>query len=274
MRHRRCMTAVALGVVTAAVSFSVSAQVAPQPRIAFAVNSPSVDIFTVDLNGRNLLNLTKNAVWGSAPSWSPDGSQLAFASATRAEGRGGIYVMNADGAAVRPLSNEIGSNYGPTWSPGGTRIAFISTRDNWGYAGVFVMDANGANQRIVTGAPLFHDVDPAWSPDGGRIAFKSSRDGNGELYVIDEDGANLRRLTDDPAEDGGPTWSPDGRTIAFHSDRGGASDIYTMDLDGRRVRRLTEAAGPWATHDPHGRRTGSSSRFSPLVTGRGPRRCT
>jgi Tol biopolymer transport system component len=69
-------------------------------------------------------------------------------------------------------------------------------------------------------------------------------DGNIEIYVMDADGANTRRLTDHPFDDYWPTWSPDSRRIAFTSNRGGNQNIYVMDADGRNVRRLTSKPEP------------------------------
>ena len=72
---------------------------------------------------------------------------------------------------------------------------------------------------------------PAFSPDGTRIAFTSNRDGNSEIYVMNRDGSNVRRLTNNPAIDSTPTWSPTGTQIAFTSDRTGPPQIY---VDRRR----------------------------------------
>lgn len=87
-----------------------------------------------------------------------------------------------------------------------------------------------------------NDGDPAWSPDGRQIAFSSDRDGNREIYVMDADGANVRRLTDHPAWDGHPYWSPDGSRILFESNRGPGQtfEVLTMLANGRRLRRLTD----------------------------------
>jgi TolB protein len=90
---------------------------------------------------------------------------------------------------------------------------------------------------------------PAWSPDGTRIAFASTRDGNAEIYVMDADGRNVKRLTNHPAIDQDPAWSPDGRRIAFTTsrlDRGNVGrhrtflDVAVMDADGSNVRILTK----------------------------------
>jgi len=81
---------------------------------------------------------------------------------------------------------------------------------------------------------------PAWSPNGTKIAFQSSRDGNPEIYVMNADGSNSTRLTENRANDEFPVWSPDGSKIAFISNRDGQQDIYIMNADGSNVTRLTD----------------------------------
>ena len=67
----------------------------------------------------------------------------------------------------------------------------------------------------------------------------SKRDGNYEIYIMNADGSNVTRLTDNPAEDTFPSLSPDGKRIAFQSARDGYNEIYVMDSDGSKVTRLT-----------------------------------
>ena len=167
-------------------------------------------------------------------------AQIAFASA-----RGGdldIYVMDEDGSNVTQLTNHPHTDSGPVWSPDGTRIAFSSLRDdpmnidrNWE---VYVMDANGGNPVRLTQEPLVDGL-PAWSPYGNRIAFASNRHGTGDIYVMNDGGGNVRRLTHDDTNrspyDWAPAWSPSGRFIAFESTRGGrGSDIWLMNSDGTK----------------------------------------
>lgn len=77
-----------------------------------------------------------------------------------------------------------------------------------------------------------------------QIAFVSNREGNFEIYVMDTDGKNHRRLTDNPAIDWDPSWSPDGERIVFSSEKGDSGwdiDIYVIDADGGNPRRLTRS---------------------------------
>ena len=73
-----------------------------------------------------------------------------------------------------------------------------------------------------------------------KIAFASERDGNLEIYIMDPDGSNQVRLTNNDSADAVPRWSPDGSKIAFQSDRGGNYEIYVMDPDGSNQVRLTD----------------------------------
>ena len=73
-----------------------------------------------------------------------------------------------------------------------------------------------------------------------KIAFTSDRDGNSEIYVINADGTEQTRLTDDPRGDGSPSWSPDGRLIAFASNRDGDWEVFVMNADGTDKQQLTD----------------------------------
>ena len=186
-----------------------------------------------------LRRLTNHDAVDGGPSWSPDGTQIAFHSDRddRIRGYRKIYVMDAaDGSNPRPLIFERSNDEFPSWSPDGTQIAFHSTS----YYEIFAMDADGSNPRQLTNSSGRSEF-PSWSPDGTQIVFHHNRnyDGNWEIYVMDADGSNLRRLTSHSAVDRGPSWSPDGSQIVFHSDRDGNAEIYVMDADGSNSRRLT-----------------------------------
>jgi Tol biopolymer transport system component len=90
------------------------------------------------------------------------------------------------------------------------------------------------------------------SAESGKIAFTLLHDGNGGIYIIDDNGENLRRLTDHLAHDSYPVWLPDGRHIAFCSNRDGAFSIYTMDLAGKNIKRIVDLIGRPAV-SPDGR---------------------
>ncbi len=81
---------------------------------------------------------------------------------------------------------------------------------------------------------------PAWSPDGRKIVFFSDRASNDEIYVMNADGSEQRRLTRDPGNDWGPRWSPDGQMIAFERDHLPSGEkLHVMNADGSGDRSLT-----------------------------------
>ena len=207
------------------------------------------DIFVMDVDGKNQRNLTNHPDKDHSPSWSPDGKRIVFTS-ERDENKE-IYVMDADGNNPRRLTENDNFDQSPSWSPDGERIAFMSDRDGeFAHFDIFVMDADGGNQQNITNNP-FDERHPSWSPDGERIAFSSRRDGHfrsrwgitSEIYVMNADGGNQQRLTENRKNDQDPVWSPDGQRIAFAADRKGDFvnfEIYVIDADGGNQHRLTE----------------------------------
>jgi Tol biopolymer transport system component len=83
---------------------------------------------------------------------------------------------------------------------------------------------------------------PSWSPDGQKIAFASERDGNREIYIMNPDGSDQTRLTENHQSDLFPTWSPDGKKIAFCTKRDFAYEVYVMNADGSNPVNLTKSA--------------------------------
>jgi Tol biopolymer transport system component len=194
------------------------------------------EIFIMDADGSNNTQLTDNTVDDIMPSFSPDGTKIAFVS-RRDENFGDIYVMNVDGGSVVRLTNTVGfADYDPVWSPDGKRIAFRSYRD--GNAEIYVMNADGTGQTRLT-FNSGEDSGPAWSPDSSRIVFASEQGGNTDIYVMNADGSNQTRLTNDPEVDKSPSWSPLGSYITFVSGRLGDAEIFRMNSDGTSQTLLT-----------------------------------
>jgi len=159
----------------------------------------------MDTNGKNIVQLTRTLDRVATPSWSPDGSKIAYVSRDRdINGDSDIYVMNANAENPVNLTRNPGAmNRDPSWSPDGRRIAF----ESWGAGNhdIYVMDADGEHPRRLTSNKLVDDY-PAWSTDGQKIAFVSRRDGNFEIYLTRPAGGKKIRLTDNPATDSNPDW--------------------------------------------------------------------
>jgi Tol biopolymer transport system component len=96
-------------------------------------------------------------------------------------------------------------------------------------------------------------ANPRWSPDGRTILFNSRREGSADLYLLRPDTGELRRITDDAAEEVEPRWSRDGHTIYFGSNRTGRFEVWKMSASGGAAVRITRQGGLTATESPDGR---------------------
>jgi len=161
----------------------------------------------------------------SSPAWSPDGKTIAMTLSK--DGNPEIYVLTIATGTFRRLTRHAGIDTEPTWSPTGREIAFISDRS--GVPHLYVMDAEGAGVRPLTSAG--RHTQPRWSPKGDVIVY-TQRAGTHDIWAINADGSNPRRLTSGPGDNQGPTWAPNGRHLMFQSSRLGGWQIFSMLLDG------------------------------------------
>jgi Tol biopolymer transport system component len=161
---------------------------------------------------------------------------------------GSIYVVNANGSALKRLTRPLSEDYDPAWSPAGNRIAFARN------CGIYVMNSDGKRLRRLTRPERLCAYEPTWSPDGSRIAFvKRRRAGGlnaGAVYVMGANGKRhraltQRRLVSNSFDDSYPAWSPDGSRIAFaRTTQEGTTpnpSIYVINLNGTGLRELTRA---------------------------------
>lgn len=218
----------------------------------------AADIYTMNSDGSEQINLTNSTGRDCNATWSPDGTKIAFGSTPYEDPYCGgptqdIYVMNADGTGQAKLTDYYGPDADPVWSPDGTKIAFTRTQYYYSCSGcegretsrVFTMNADGSNDLQRTDG-AFNSTDPDWSPDGARIAFSR----NAVIYTMDFDGTDLVRVSTDSVNDYSPAYSPDGTKIAFTSSRiSGNDEVYTMDLYGRGLANITNDVADDSTPD-------------------------
>jgi dipeptidyl aminopeptidase/acylaminoacyl peptidase len=175
---------------------------------------------------------------GGRPTWSPDGSRIAYASST--SGNWDIYVSDNSGSApVDVTASSPAADTEPRWSPDGTKIAFDSNRG--GDVDVYSMNPDGSGVTNLTASPA-QDTLGDWSPDSQRIVFSSTRSGGGDLYVMGRSGSPVTRLTSDPGADTHAAWSPDGTTIAFSNNSDGDDEVYRIGPDGSGLLKVTNNA--------------------------------
>jgi TolB protein len=177
------------------------------------IGSCNVAIISVDGGQVTLLDNSSSPdisqVGGPEPSWSPDGSQIAFNKIVAPDSpyqyKTNIYIMNSDGSNQRKLTST--KSISPSWSPDGTKLAF--TCDNAGVAGICVINSDGSGFKLLAK----DGKSPTWSPDGRYIAY-ANRDpwcilclNSGQLWVMKADGSQQTKITNGPI-DQNPAWRP------------------------------------------------------------------
>jgi Tol biopolymer transport system component len=213
------------------------------------------NIFSMNANGSDQTDLTNTVdpVVNFEPTWSPDGSKVAFMRQNQTPGEQDIWIMNANGTNQVDLRNspEVDET-APEFSPDGSKIAYISSgpspccsteynNDIW------VMNANGSNptQLTKTNEPT-QNTSPTWSPDGLKIAYSTTETPSASddgIHVMNANGSEQTRLLNSgtPILTGNLSWSPDGTKIVYEGSGGGF--LYTMNANGSGSTPLVANSG-------------------------------
>ncbi|MDE0186179.1 MAG: hypothetical protein OXP71_12130 [Candidatus Poribacteria bacterium] len=149
------------------------------------------------------------------PALSPNGKSMAYVTTINRVSQ--IAVLDFNTGKRRQLTFSPKNDVHPTWSPDGRRIAFSSNRD--GDFDIYIMNRNGTNAINMTDNSPLHDGSPHWSPASQKIVFTSERDrlAPKEVYVLDSQAGNRRRLITSSSFAFNPKWSPNGSLIAYYS---------------------------------------------------------
>lgn len=171
---------------------------------------------------------------------SPDGRT--FLTSVNLDGDGDIHLLDVEtGQALQQMTNDYPIDYHPRWLPGGSSFIYSTDDDGTDNDEIFLMTLDGRKTQLTDNDSFDGFATP--SRDGRYVAFYSGRDGDYEIYVMDIDGRNQRRLTTSPGRDASPSFSPDGRWVVFESERGGRYEIYAMPFEGGETYRITDAPG-------------------------------
>jgi Tol biopolymer transport system component len=157
----------------------------------------------------------------SSPTWSPDGTRIAYYLDFGFGEPAGIWTVGESSAPalLLPRANPLVC----AWSPTGDAIAFAQQDSLW------LLTVGTTSVRLLTTGI---ESKPSWSPDGHSIVFTSIRGGNPDLWVLDVASSAVRQLTMHEGADRNPAWSPDGRWITFSSNRGGHVDLWIIPAAG------------------------------------------
>ncbi|MBD0329668.1 MAG: PD40 domain-containing protein [Thermoleophilia bacterium] len=233
-------------------------------RIAFVRHVDEVpQLFVMNVDGSGVRRLTTAREPSFAPTWSPDALRIAFTrgrdSVIGSDALGDdrravgvsqdtrpseIHVLDLESGGETQLTHNDAIDTQPAWSPDGQLIAFTSDRTGTGAQQIFVMRPDGTAQRKLTDEPVsfFNELRPAWTRDGSAIAFVSERHpplGNTEIYAVDADGGNVRRVTFNDFHDDWPAWAPDGELAIARGRTSFRPEVWVMSPDGSLARKLT-----------------------------------
>ncbi len=181
-----------------------------------------------DWDGENVVSPLTSPEPIISPSWSPDGTRLAYVSFESRKPV--VYVHTLATGQRTPVANFKGSNSAPAWSPDGRKLAVALTRD--GLSQVYLIDADGSGTpRRLTSSPGI-DTEPAFTPDGRSLFFTSDRGGSPQIYRMPLDGAAPTRVTFGSSYNVSPRISPDGRLLAYVTRRDGRFLVVVRDVEG------------------------------------------
>lgn len=231
-------------------------------RIAYVVKSPGrfeLQIADADGNGAQTALASREPI--ISPSWSPDGSKLAYVSFEAKKPV--IYVHDLLTGKRHIAANFKGSNSAPAWSPDGKKIAVVLTKD--GTSQLYLVNADGSGvTRLSTSSGI--DTEPQFSPNGEFIYFTSDRGGSPQIYRQPVAGGAAQRISFDGSYNVTPRLSPDGKSMAFVTRSSGSFRVAVMDLASRQVQILTDTA---KDESPSFAPNGRMILFATEVGGRG-----
>ncbi|VAW69605.1 Tol-Pal system beta propeller repeat protein TolB [hydrothermal vent metagenome] len=196
---------------------------------------PSYKLQVADTDGYNSQTVLSSGQPIMSPSWSPNGSMLAYVSF---EGRKSeIFVQNLYSQQREKVSSFKGINGAPVWSPDGKKLAL--TLSKGGNPDIYIMDLSSKKLRQIT-KHWGIDTEPSWMPDGSELVFTSSRTGKPQIYRVSANGGTPKRVTFEGNYNASAKVSNDGRTLVFVQGAGNSFKIASMDMQSGFVQILTD----------------------------------
>jgi len=204
------------------------------------------EIYVMDWDGRNIIQVTNHHSISLSPAWSPSGKTVSYTSFAYHPGlktrNPDLFTYDIFSGKRFLVSSRVGINSGSTFSPNGNNI--FLTVSHGADPDIYKMTLEGDDLEKITNGPKGSlNVEPAVSPDGKKVAFSSDRSGSPMVYIMDVNGSNVKRITFAGHYNSSPSFSPDGKKIVFAGQDKDHFDIFTMNIDGSDMQRLTSAKG-------------------------------
>ncbi|WP_036165586.1 Tol-Pal system beta propeller repeat protein TolB [Massilia sp. 9096] len=208
-------------------------------RITYVKQNPGRDytLVVADADGANEQVAAHGREPIISPSWSPDGTKVAYVSFELRKPV--IYVQDLITGKRTVVANEKGNNSAPAWSPDGSKLALALSKT--GNTQIFVVNADGSGMHRVSNSSGI-DTEPRFSADGQSLYFTSDRSGGPQIYKMSANGGQATRVTFNGSYNISPRVSPDGKTLAWISQRSGGFSLYAMDLASGQEQRLADGA--------------------------------
>lgn len=205
-------------------------------KIIFGSNkNGNEDMFSINLDGSELTQLTDHSGKDAYPAVSPDGKKIAYTSDIR--GTWQIMVMNWDGTGKTQLTYNADRSGYPTWSYDGRYIYFEVYKDgDWE---IYRMDSDGSQMKRLTLNASAYDWHPSAHPFQHKIIYESGSVGHEDIYIMDYNGGNIQRVSEDGMRKRVPTISFDGSKIAFMGYEGNHTFVFVMDSNGQNIYKVT-----------------------------------
>ena len=190
-----------------------------------------------DADGFNAQTVVSSKEPLISPSWSPDGTKLAYVSFEKKKPV--IFVQSLVSGQRIVLANFKGNNSAPTWSPDGTKLAIVLTYS--ANSQIYVINADGTGLQQISFSNGI-DTEPEWSPDGASIYFTSNRGGGPQIYRMPASGGDAKRVTFEGAYNVSPHLSTDGKLMTFIKQTPAGFKVAVQDLATGQVQTLSDTS--------------------------------
>ena len=202
-------------------------------------------LYLIDMSSGKISRISARDGLNTGARWASDGKELVLTLSH--ESNPDIYGIDLNGKITKHYVNNWGIDVSPSLSPDGKKMAFVSNRS--GSPQIYIKDLINGNEERLT-FEVKYCTSPVWSRMD-KIAFSAMTDGSIDIYTINPDGSNMRKLTESGGNSEDPCWSPDGRYLVFSSSRDGKYGLYIMNSNGQNQRKIgfmdgEETAPSWS----------------------------